>query len=359
MLRSDGYPMDVVYDPQSQQYFRYIPFSEGSVIGGELNVDVVFGMKAGYNLPGPAFFVVWGDNNNTWDGQEWSGIYGSFVNPYKLNYLTTNPVQDHSFPISAIYDHYAYNTDEYAKSWKPRVAYNNAGQKFMVTWRETPTNNSQNDTKVNHIRADKEYTGGSYYTPNDVISAVAGNENPMEPAITSSTINPTALITWNDYRNFSTTDWDLYANLYSVASVPSIKVTKPNGGENWFIDAEYEITWTSTDYSNPVRIEYSVDGGASYSEIVNSTANDGSYSWTVPFTLSDFCVVRILDATDSDPFDMSDAVFSITTTAKIVSNTNDSGPWSLRQAILDANSSPGYDTIIFKVLVLEFIQSNR
>ena len=183
MLRSDGYPMDVVYDPQSQQYFRYIPFSEGSVIGGELNVDVVFGMKAGYNLPGPAFFVLfWGDNNNTWDFQDWSGIYGSFVNPYKLNYLTTNPVQDHSFPISAIYDHYAYNTDEYAKSWKPRVAYNNAGQKFMVTWRETPTNNSQNDTKVNHIRADKEYTGGSYYIPNDVISAVAGNENPMEPA---------------------------------------------------------------------------------------------------------------------------------------------------------------------------------
>ena len=54
-------------------------------------MDVAFGMKAGYNLPGPAFFVVWGDNNNTWDGQEWSGIYGSFVDPYKLDYL--QPIQ--------------------------------------------------------------------------------------------------------------------------------------------------------------------------------------------------------------------------------------------------------------------------
>ena len=349
MLDSDGLPIDAVYDPQSQQYFRYVPFSEGKVVGGEFNVDVAFGMKAGYNLPGPAFFVVWGDNNNTWDGQEWSGIYGSFVDPYKLNYLTTDPVKDNTFPISAIYDHYAYNTDEYAKSWKPKVAYNNGGQKFMVTWRETPTNNVQNDTKVNHIRADKEYTGGSYYTPNDVISAIAGNENPKEPAIAASTINPTALITWNDYRNFSTTDWDLYANIYSVTSVPSITITKPNGGESWFIDNQYEITWTSSNYSNPVRIEYSNDGGASFIEIVSSTTNDGSYLWTVPFTLSNFCVVRILDAADSDPFDISDAVFSITTTAKIVSNTNDSGPWSLRQAILDANAQPGKDTIIFKI----------
>ena len=207
----------------------------------------------------------------------------------------------------------------------------------------------QNDTKVNHIRADKEYTGGSFYTANDVISAISGNENPMQPAIAASTINPTALITWDDYRNFSTTDWDVYGNLYTIPSVPSITVTKPNGGENWFIDTEYEITWTSNDYSNPVRIEYSTDGGASYIEIINSTPNDGSYLWTVPFTLSNFCIVRISDAADSDPFDISDKVFAITTTKKLVLNTNDSGWWSLRQAIIDANENPGYDTIIFKI----------
>ncbi len=349
MLNSDGAPIDVVYDPQSQQLFRYIPFQEGSVVGGEFNVDVAFGMRAGYNLPGPAFFVVWGDNNNAWQSQEWTGIYGSFVDPYKLNYLTTDPVQDNSFPISAIYDHFAFSTDEYAKSWKPKVAYNSAGQKFIVTWRETPTMNALNDTKVNHIRADKEYTGGSYYTPNDVISAISGNENPKNPAIASSTINPTALITWDDYRNFSTTDCDIYGNIYTIQSVPSITVTKPDGGESWYFDIQYEITWTSNSYSNPVRIEYSTDGGATYIEIINSTPNDGSYLWKVPFTISDYCVVKISDATDSDPFDISDRVFKITTTNKIVTNTNDSGLGSLRQAILDANNDPGMDTIIFKI----------
>src|SRR5436853_2502187 len=33
----------------------------------------------------------------------------------------------------------------------------------------------------------------------------------------------------------------------------------------------------------------------------------------------------------------------------IVTNTNDSGPGSLRQAILDANNNPGLDTISFSI----------
>jgi hypothetical protein len=60
-----------------------------------------------------------------------------------------------------------------------------------------------------------------------------------------------------------------------------------------------------------VKIEYSINNGADWIEIVASTENDGSFDWEVPNNPSDECLVKISDV-DSDPSDESDAVFTIT-----------------------------------------------
>jgi hypothetical protein len=59
-----------------------------------------------------------------------------------------------------------------------------------------------------------------------------------------------------------------------------------------------------------VKIEYSIDSGANWQEIVSSTGNDGAYEWTIPGTSSETCLVRVSE-TDNDPADSSDALFSI------------------------------------------------
>ncbi len=97
----------------------------------------------------------------------------------------------------------------------------------------------------------------------------------------------------------------------SPLTAPSITVIQPNGGENWVVGSEQEIKWTSTDFTDPVRIEYSIDGNASHLDVVSSTENDGSYIWVVPNTPSTNCVVIVSDATDGQPFDISDATFTI------------------------------------------------
>jgi hypothetical protein len=254
MLDSDGKPMNTLYNPQQGWYDTSIPFRTGSQTGGEYNVSIAYGDTSGYSMWGKAFLVVWSDRNNYWQSQEWTGIWGGYVDPSKTDYQTTDVVKDDAFPISYIYAHWAYST--HAASWKPVVAFNAIARKFQVAWRETPSTDSQNDTRVNHIRAND----GFFSAPpgsNVVLSAANGTEDPTNPAIAASTTGPSALVVWEDLRNQSTTGQDLYGSLYAIT---------PPGN-----------------------------------------------------------------------------------TGLLVTNTNDTGPGSLRQAILDANLHAGSDSIAFAI----------
>ena len=97
-----------------------------------------------------------------------------------------------------------------------------------------------------------------------------------------------------------------------AATAASITVTSPNGGETWTAGSSHSITWTSSGTVGNVKIEYSSDNGSSWSTITSSTPNDGTHSWTVPNLSSTQCLVRIEEASDGNPSDTSDAVFSIT-----------------------------------------------
>lgn len=111
--------------------------------------------------------------------------------------------------------------------------------------------------------------------------------------------------------------------------VPSLTVTYPNGGELLFANATYEIKWTSIGTVDNVAIHYSTNGGETWSEIIQSTENDGSHDWTVPETESDNCLLRVME-TDGNPVDISDAVFSIvgpTTAAIKVTTPNGGETW--------------------------------
>lgn len=98
----------------------------------------------------------------------------------------------------------------------------------------------------------------------------------------------------------------------SDTAVPSVTVTAPNGGESWAGGSSHAVTWTSANVST-VRVEASLDGGATWSVLTASTASPGSYSWTVPSTATTTARVRVTD-TASGTSDLSDGAFSITVT---------------------------------------------
>lgn len=103
---------------------------------------------------------------------------------------------------------------------------------------------------------------------------------------------------------------------YSDAIVvgQSLSLTAPSDtGITWKAGSAHNITWAdSQSVVANVKLSYSIDGGTSYNfVIVDSTTDDGSYSWTVPDTLSSTIKVKVEDAAISYSYDVSDNNFGI------------------------------------------------
>ncbi len=93
----------------------------------------------------------------------------------------------------------------------------------------------------------------------------------------------------------------------------SLKVTAPNGGEQWEVGSSHNVTWTSSGSVGDVRLEYTTDGGKTYTVFDSVALNDGVRPWVVPDTPSTQCKVRITDTTNGSLSDTSNSTFSIVT----------------------------------------------
>ena len=101
----------------------------------------------------------------------------------------------------------------------------------------------------------------------------------------------------------------------SVA-LPTISVLSPNGGEKLVGGSVKTITWKSSGSGlSAVTLSYSLDGGATYTNIVEHLWNSGAYNWTVPRVTSERARIRAKagDLVLILAQDESDANFSIVT----------------------------------------------
>lgn len=153
-----------------------------------------------------------------------------------------------------------------------------------------------------YFTADLQYT--SSFTPPDVITFPS----------------PNTLGLWHFDEGTGTTTKNSFTNIdypinswywYTLNSNSPVAVTSPNGGEQWEVGEIHDITWSScaVDF---VNIEYSTDDGQNWILVTNNIpGSDGFFSWQVPDTLSDQCMVKITSTSDETIFDTSDTTFSI------------------------------------------------
>jgi hypothetical protein len=108
--------------------------------------------------------------------------------------------------------------------------------------------------------------------------------------------------------------FDISDNYFTIAP-NTITVKYPNGGESFITGKIYPINWDWTGSFSQVKIEYSLDGGNTWSSITSSTTNDGSHYWTIPNTPSNNCLIKISDVSNPNCYDISDVSFSIQPTS--------------------------------------------
>ena len=95
-------------------------------------------------------------------------------------------------------------------------------------------------------------------------------------------------------------------------AVATLSVTRPNGGETWSVGNTASIEWSSTGDIGDARIELFKSGGYVIT-IAASTADDGSYQWQLPASLSsgDDYSVKVTSLIDNSVSDYCDSLFSI------------------------------------------------
>lgn len=93
-----------------------------------------------------------------------------------------------------------------------------------------------------------------------------------------------------------------------------ITIVSPLGGEKFLAGEKKEISWQASSSIGYVKIEYSIDNGKKWIEIVKNMKMDetfASHEWEVPCTPTSEARIRITDVYGPD-FDVIINSFSIT-----------------------------------------------
>lgn len=230
----------------------YIRMWKGQPEGNYDEFDVAYGEVQGKKR----FLIVYADSDNCAPGsypckgntlKQWTGIWGTYVDPEKVLYTDLYPSDIHNtpFPISKIWSHVANKYEH-----NPRVTYSADAKAFFVAWREIPGNDPLNDTKLSHIRGnyvDYDVEDGLYKTtavpkPNEntAISDISGGSCTTTWGLCLSTEDPdiadvvpaggtSAMVVWQQKNPLNSANMDVMGDFFDGAPVIDVKVNGSDG----------------------------------------------------------------------------------------------------------------------------------
>jgi len=104
---------------------------------------------------------------------------------------------------------------------------------------------------------------------------------------------------------------DIGAYYFHQNLVPEITITSPNGGEEWWVQTDHAITWTSN-FPENVSIEL-YEGPELSLVIASDISNTGEFLWTIPGDLPPGSnhTIRVFMTSDPAVEDVSDGPFTV------------------------------------------------
>jgi hypothetical protein len=162
------------------------------------------------------------------------------------------------------------------------------------------------------------YTVGSWTSPQKLTAAVNSTDDYFGGSVsTNGTYVLCGDVNDDDYGVNSGS-----AYVYEYTEIGTLTLLSPNGGENIAGKSTSDITWSSTGPVSSVALEYSKDNAATWTSI-GTSANTGTYEWTVPDVNSTKCYVRVKDAAAPTVLDASNAAFTIYHCTLLYDSNND------------------------------------
>jgi len=107
---------------------------------------------------------------------------------------------------------------------------------------------------------------------------------------------------------------------FTIAIGDSINVEKPAAGDTWYYSATNDIVWNHGPLvlpANDVDLEYSDDGGTTWTTIATVGLDSSPYNWSIPDVVSSNCLVRVCQQTtlicgESGVFTIATPIFTVT-----------------------------------------------
>ncbi|MBI1268730.1 MAG: hypothetical protein GC193_15045 [Cryomorphaceae bacterium] len=159
------------------------------------------------------------------------------------------------------------------------------------------------------------------YSPNNGTTWISLNNNYYSPGfnnaynwILPSDYTPAALVRVED--KFNSSQNDISDNTFTIA--PALTVLAPNGGETLGVGEQVLISWLNEGATNYIDIDYSINGGSTWTNIVfNTYLPSSQYLWTVPGNIGSNYVIRVRDNVNNCKSDISDSPFSVSSTQQV------------------------------------------
>lgn len=165
-----------------------------------------------------------------------------------------------------------------------------AGREYYVTW--APTQG------IRELKIEYSANGGVTW---DMVTARISNVGYFRWRVPSTPCT-NCKIKISDATNPSVfRDSDVFTILPQT-----ITLTSPRSGDLWYVGRSYVITWNVLGGLRNLKLEYSINDGATWNLITATTSNDGFYTWKVPNTPGVNCRIRISNPDDPKVLNISD-----------------------------------------------------
>ncbi|MGB0403497.1 MAG: T9SS type A sorting domain-containing protein [Salibacteraceae bacterium] len=275
---------------------------------------------------GKNYSVQWVDNNisqfrvyySSNNGSSWSYINSYTTSNYQSWTIPNNPGNNYKVKVVDYYNSCKYDESDSVFVVTPPIP------TITVTRPNSGNNYPYQNTSIRWVSSylnsafvKIEYTSDSGATWN-VISNVTNNDG-TETWQIPNTISNNYFVRVSEYGTPSVADTS-----DQFAVVPAfIELNSPNGGEVWKGCETKTISWTVGGGSNSYRLEYSLDSGATWTYITNTSGT--SYNWSLPSKLSSTKAMFRIQDNGRSMSDVSNSVFNIIPNTDIIITSPNGG----------------------------------